>query len=111
MADCLFCRIVAGEIPATRLREDDDTLVFPDIAPQAPTHVLVIPKPHVRDLTELAAQPVLAAAVLAAIRAFVTEAGITEYRTVFNTGAEAGQSVFHAHAHVLSGRPLAWPPG
>jgi histidine triad (HIT) family protein len=111
IADCLFCRIVAGEIPATRLREDDDTLIFPDIAPQAPTHVLVIPKRHVRDLDELATHPALAAAVLAAIRAFVGDNDITDFRTVFNTGAEAGQSVFHAHAHVLAGRAMLWPPG
>ncbi len=111
VADCLFCRIVAGAIPATRLREDDDTLIFPDIDPQAPTHVLVVPKRHFRDLGELAADPGRATAVLAAVRAFTAETGLSDYRTVFNTGAQAGQSVFHVHAHVLAGRPMAWPPG
>ena len=93
------------------MREDDDTLVFADINPQAPTHVLVIPKKHVRDIGELGADPAAAAAVIAAIRAFAAENGLTDYRTVFNTGAGVGQSVFHAHAHVLAGRPMRWPPG
>ena len=110
-ADCVFCQIVAGVIPTTRLREDADTLVFPDLAPVAPVHVLVVPKKHVRDIGELGGDPVVAAAVLAAIGAFAAETGLSDYRTVFNTGAKAGQSVFHAHAHVMSGRALAWPPG
>jgi histidine triad (HIT) family protein len=109
--DCLFCRIAAGEIPVDRLREDDDTLVFPDINPQAPTHVLVISKRHFRDVSELAADAGAAAALLAAIRGFTADAGLSDFRTVFNTGAEAGQSVFHVHAHVLAGRPMGWPPG
>jgi histidine triad (HIT) family protein len=109
--DCLFCQIVAGAIPATIVGEDAATLVFTDIAPQAPTHVLVIPKKHLRDIGELGGDPVAAAAVTAAIRAFAAEFGLTDYRTVFNTGAAVGQSVFHVHAHVLAGRPMAWPPG
>jgi histidine triad (HIT) family protein len=109
--DCLFCRIAAGEIPVERLREDDDTLVFPDINPQAPTHVLVISKRHFRDISELAADAGASAAVLAAIRGFTADSGFSSFRTVFNTGAEAGQSVFHVHAHVLAGRPMGWPPG
>ncbi len=109
--DCLFCRIVAGEIPATKIREDADTLIFADINPQAPTHVLVIPKKHRRDIGELGGDPESAAALLAAIRAFVAEQAITDYRTVFNTGAGVGQSVFHVHAHLLAGRPMGWPPG
>ncbi len=109
--ECLFCRIVAGEIPATKLREDADTLIFADINPQAPTHVLVIPKKHRRDIVELGADPPTAAALLAAIHGFAAEQSITDFRTVFNTGAGTGQSVFHVHAHILSGRPLGWPPG
>jgi histidine triad (HIT) family protein len=109
--DCVFCRIVAGVIPAPRLREDADTLIFPDTAPVAPVHVLVVPKKHLSDIGELGGDPGAAAAVLAAIRGFAADTGLTDYRTVFNTGAQAGQSVFHVHAHLLSGRPLAWPPG
>jgi histidine triad (HIT) family protein len=109
--DCLFCKIAAGEIPVARLREDDATLVFPDINPQAPIHVLVISKQHYRDIGELATDPPAAAAVIGAIAAYTSDEGITDYRTVFNTGAAAGQSVFHVHAHVLSGRAMGWPPG
>jgi histidine triad (HIT) family protein len=108
--DCVFCQIVSGEIAATRLREDDDTLVFPDIAPKAPTHVLVVPKKHLRDIAELGGDPSVSAAVLATIRAFTVENAITDFRTIFNTGADAGQSVFHVHAHVLAGRPMGWQP-
>lgn len=109
--DCLFCQIVAGAIPATRLREDDDTLVFADLNPQAPTHVLVVPKVHYANIGELAADADTSAAVLRAIAAFVDDENLTDYRTVFNTGSGVGQSVFHVHAHVLSGRPMTWPPG
>jgi histidine triad (HIT) family protein len=109
--DCLFCRIVAGEVPATRLREDDETVIFADIAPKAPTHVLVIPKKHLRDIGELGGDPPTAAAVIAAIAAFAEENALTDYRTIFNTGAGSGQSVFHVHAHLLAGRPMGWPPG
>ncbi len=108
---CLFCRIVAGEIPATRLREDDQTLIFADIDPKAPVHVLAIPKKHRRDLTELGTDAVTGAALQAAIAAYAADEGLTDYRTVFNTGAGVGQSVFHVHAHVLAVRPMGWPPG
>ena len=109
--DCLFCKIIASEIPATRLHEDEKTLILADINPQAPTHGLVMPKRHYTDIGELAADPATAAAVLAAIAAFVAAENLTDYRTVFNTGAGVGQSVFHVHAHVLAGRPMGWPPG
>ncbi|MDT4946110.1 MAG: histidine triad family protein [Pseudonocardiales bacterium] len=109
--DCLFCAIVAGRVPAKIVREDDDTVVFEDINPQAPLHVLVIPKKHIRDIAELSGDPETAVALLRSIRAVVEERGLSDFRTVFNTGAEAGQSVFHVHAHVLSGRPMGWPPG
>lgn len=119
-ADCLFCKIVAGEVPATVVRDTETTLAFRDINPQAPTHVLVIPKAHYADAATLAAAaPQLTADVLreagevaAEEKIAATEGGPgTGYRVVFNTGAGSGQTVFHAHAHVLGGRGLNWPPG
>lgn len=114
MSDCLFCKIVAGDVPATRVLETERTLAFRDINPQAPIHVLVIPKPHYRDLADLADADggLLAEVALQANRVALAEgmAG-TGYRVVFNTGADAGQTVDHAHAHVLGGRQMTWPPG
>jgi histidine triad (HIT) family protein len=109
--DCLFCGIVAGQIPATIVREDGDTVAFRDIAPAAPTHVLVITREHLSDVAQLGADPRLSAALLAAVAATARELGVAEFRTVFNTGAGVGQSVPHVHAHILAGRPFAWPPG
>jgi histidine triad (HIT) family protein len=111
MVDCLFCKIVAREIPATVVLEDTDWLAFSDIDPKAPVHVLVVPKRHLADIGELGTDPAAAAAVVAGIGAVARHLGLSAYRTVFNTGAGAGQAVFHAHAHVLAGRSLAWPPG
>jgi histidine triad (HIT) family protein len=114
MPDCLFCGIATGDIPAERVRETERTLAFADINPQAPVHVLVIPKAHYPDLAALAAagdglvEEIAAQAAEIAVAAGV---GTTGYRVVFNTGADAGQSVAHAHAHVLGGRGLGWPPG
>jgi histidine triad (HIT) family protein len=113
MSDCLFCRIVAGEIPAKKVYEDEHTFAFEDINPQAPTHVLIVPKKHIRGLKESEAEDAeiigrchLAAAQLARQR------GIEDgYRTVLNVGPGAGQSVFHLHVHLLGGRNLKWPPG
>ncbi|OEV02708.1 histidine triad nucleotide-binding protein [Streptomyces oceani] len=119
-ADCLFCKIVAGEVPATVVRDTETTVAFRDINPQAPVHVLVIPKAHHRDAVTLATEaPQVAADVLreagevaALEKLAVSEGGPgTGYRVVFNTGTGAGQTVFHAHAHVLGGRGLDWPPG
>ncbi|MEV7417911.1 histidine triad nucleotide-binding protein [Streptomyces sp. NPDC089919] len=113
-ADCLFCRIVKGEIPATIVRESETTVAFRDINPQAPTHVLVIPRAHYPDAASLAAaEPALAADVLREAGEVAAAEGLdgSGYRVVFNTGAGAGQTVFHAHAHVLGGRGLQWPPG
>ncbi|WP_411105441.1 histidine triad nucleotide-binding protein [Streptomyces sp. cmx-4-9] len=113
-ADCLFCKIVAGEVPAAVVRESATTVAFRDINPQAPTHVLVIPKVHHPDAASLAAaEPGIAADVLREAGQVALDEGITEhgYRIVFNIGAGAGQTVFHAHAHVLGGRGLQWPPG
>jgi histidine triad (HIT) family protein len=112
--DCLFCRIVAGEIPATVVHETPQTLAFRDINPQAPVHVLVVTRDHYADAGSLArADPALAGALLAAAAEVAEQEGVAEsgYRMVFNTGAGAGQSVFHVHCHVLGGRPVTWPPG
>lgn len=114
MIDCLFCKIVSGDVPATIVRESKGTVAFRDIDPQAPTHVLVIPREHHPTVGELAAADagLLAEVVTEAHRVAVDE-GTAEagYRVVFNTGVEAGQTVFHVHAHVLGGRSLNWPPG
>jgi histidine triad (HIT) family protein len=109
--DCVFCKIVAGEIPATTVYDDEHAYAFADTNPQAPTHILVVPRTHRRDLPDLATDPDAAAGLLAAIAAVARQEGLTDFRTVFNTGAGVGQSVFHAHAHVLAGRPMGWPPG
>ncbi len=109
MSDCLFCQIVAGEIPATVVRESERTLAFRDISPQAPTHVLVVPKDHHADIAALvAADGALTAELLDQARAVADDEGLAErgYRVVFNTGPDAGQTVFHVHAHVIGGRPL-----
>jgi histidine triad (HIT) family protein len=106
--NCLFCRIVAGEIPATIVHETDTTVAFRDIDPKAPVHVLVIPKSHHTDVVALARDPGAAADVLAAAAAVAEAEGLTGdgFRVLFNTGPHAGQEVFHVHAHVLGGRPL-----
>ncbi|MFD9728423.1 histidine triad nucleotide-binding protein [Streptomyces sp. NPDC059072] len=113
-ADCLFCKIVTGSIPATVVRETETTVAFRDINPQAPTHVLVIPKTHYPDAASLAeAEPTVVADILREAARIAADEGIDDhgYRVVFNTGAGAGQTVFHAHLHVLGGRGLQWPPG
>ena len=110
--DCLFCRIVAGEIPADVVVETDDAVAFRDVNPQAPVHVLVVPRKHVADAGELADQdPATVAELVSLARRVALDAGHDSYRLVFNTGADAGQTVFHAHLHVLAGRSLTWPPG
>ncbi|MFD3676590.1 histidine triad nucleotide-binding protein [Streptomyces sp. NPDC058613] len=113
-ADCLFCKIVTGDIPATVVRETETTIAFRDVSPKAPTHVLVIPKAHYPDAASLAAaEPGIAADVLREAGQVAADEKVDGqgYRIVFNTGAGAGQTVFHAHAHVLGGRGLEWPPG
>ena len=114
MAECLFCAIVAGEIPATTVLETDRILAFRDINPQAPTHILVIPKAHYPDVAALAAaDAALLGEVINAAQQVAAAEGVAEtgYRVVFNTGVEAGQTVPHVHGHVLGGRTLTWPPG
>ena len=110
---CLFCRIVAGEVPATVVHDGPRTLGFRDLNPQAPTHVLVIPKDHHANAAELAeTDPAYAGEVLAAAAAVAKQEGLDSgYRLVTNTGGDAGQSVDHLHIHVLGGRSLSWPPG
>src|ERR687895_477236 len=112
--DCLFCKIVSGDVPAKIVRETERTLAFRDINPQAPTHVLVVPKDHYPDVAALAgADEAILALVLKEAHEVAVGDGIVDagYRVVFNTGAEAGQTVLHVHAHVLGGRGLNWPPG
>ena len=113
MNDCLFCRIIRGEMPSKKVQEDEYTFAFDDINPQAPTHVLVVPKKHIRGLKEAAPEDAewigrcyLVAAQIARQR------GVEDgYRTVLNVGPRAGQSVFHLHVHLIGGRLLHWPPG
>ncbi len=110
---CLFCRILAGDVQAEKVLETDSVLAFRDINPQAPVHVLVIPKSHHPTLAELAeADPDSAVAVLTAAGQVAQQEGVDDgYRLVANNGAAAQQTVFHAHVHVLGGRDLTWPPG
>lgn len=110
--NCLFCSIVEGKIPASKIHENDSVLAFDDINPQAPTHVLVIPKAHFENAAELAASDVQTLRELFVVaRKIADDRSLTGYRTIFNTGADAGQTVFHAHLHLLGGRSLTWPPG
>ena len=111
--DCLFCRVVRGEVPAQVVHETEGTVAFRDLAPTAPTHVLVVPRAHHADMAALAsADPALAGEVLAAATQVAQQEGLSDgYRLVVNTGAAAGQTVFHLHVHVLGGRGLGWPPG
>jgi histidine triad (HIT) family protein len=114
MSDCLFCRIVRGEIPASLVYRDDDLIVLNDINPQAPMHVLVVPTRHIPTVNDLApADDALVGSLFRRAAAVAAERGYAArgYRAVFNCNAEAGQSVFHIHLHVLGGRGLSWPPG
>jgi len=114
MPDCLFCKIISREIPASIVYEDDRVLAFNDINPQAPTHILIVPKRHVASLNDL--QPgddAIVGELARRAAALAQERGIASrgYRTVFNTNRDAGQTVFHIHLHLLGGRPMHWPPG
>jgi histidine triad (HIT) family protein len=109
---CIFCKIIEGQIPADILYRDENVVAFNDINPQAPTHVLVIPTLHAENGADLAkSSPAVLAALFSAAGTIASQRGLDGYRTVFNTGESAGQSVFHAHLHLLGGRGLAWPPG
>jgi histidine triad (HIT) family protein len=112
--ECLFCRIIRGEIPAEMIHQDHLCVAIRDINPQAPTHVLVIPREHMESLDDASQRDeVLLGHLLRTAARIVNDLGHAEsgYRTVINTGAGAGQSVFHLHVHVLGGRPMHWPPG
>ena len=114
MADCLFCKIAAGEIPATLVHKDEHLIAFKDINPQAPMHVLIVPRRHIATLNDLTpADDGLVGEMIRRAAALAVEHGHGDrgYRTVFNCNAEAGQTVFHIHLHVLGGRSLHWPPG
>ena len=114
MADCLFCKIVEGKIPAKKVYEDDDVLAFDDIQPQAPVHVLVVPKKHVATLNDLAAEDDAMAGKLMRVAARIAkERGIAErgWRATVNVNRDAHQLVFHVHLHLMGGRPFTWPPG
>jgi histidine triad (HIT) family protein len=111
---CLFCRIIAGDIPTDFVHQDDRSIVIRDINPQAPSHLLVIPKEHLESLDEASQKDeALLGHLLRVAARTANDAGLGEsgYRTVINTGAGAGQSVLHIHVHVLGGRPMNWPPG
>jgi histidine triad (HIT) family protein len=110
--DCLFCNIVAGDTPADITAESRGAVAFRDLNPQAPTHILVVPRDHHPNVGELAAgDPEALADVVRLAAQVAEEEQLSAHRLVFNTGAEAGQSVFHCHAHVLGGRAMTWPPG
>ena len=112
--NCLFCRIIAGEIPSDTVYQDDRCIAFRDVNPQAPVHLLVVPRDHLESLDEASHKDEAVLGHLLRVAARVAnDQGLSEsgYRTVINTGAGAGQSVFHLHVHVLGGRPLSWPPG
>ena len=114
MSDCLFCKMVAGEIEPDKVYEDDEVMAFRDISPQAPTHVLVIPKRHIATLNDLDSDNSAVIGKMAFVASqLAKQEGFAEqgYRTVMNCNADGGQAVFHIHLHLLGGRPLGWPPG
>lgn len=114
MSDCIFCRIAAGEIPARLLHQDPDVLAFRDLNPQAPTHVLVIPRRHIATLDDLRPEDAeLIGRLYLVAQGVARDEGIAEagYRTVFNCNRAGGQEVFHLHLHLLGGRQMTWPPG
>ena len=114
MADCLFCKVIAGQIPASIVFQNDHVVAFKDITPRAPTHMLVVPRRHIATLNDLAPDDdALVGEMIRAAASLAKEQGLQErgYRTVFNCNADAGQTVFHIHLHLLGGRPMTWPPG
>lgn len=112
MTDCLFCKIAAGDIPSNKVYEDEQCFAFYDIAPQAPSHFLVIPKAHIASVSAVdSGNSAVVAHIFEVIARITAEKGITSYRVVSNIGEQAGQSVPHLHFHVLSGRDMTWPPG
>ena len=114
MADCLFCKIIGGQIPGAIVYQDDRLVAFKDVNPQAPMHVLIVPRRHIASLNELSGEDdALVGEMIRRAAALAKEHGHSQrgYRTVFNCNADAGQTVFHIHLHVLGGRAFSWPPG
>lgn len=114
MSDCIFCKIVAGEIPASVVYETDNVLAFRDLNPQAPTHILIIPKKHIATVNDIAPEDAqITGELFLAAKAIAAQEGLVEsgYRLTMNCGGDAGQTVFHIHLHMLAGRPFTWPPG
>lgn len=111
MADCVFCRIVAGELPSKKVFENDRVFAFEDINPMAPTHILLVPKKHAVNLLDTSADAALLGDIVASSAEIARQRGVADYRLVTNTGREAGQLVFHLHFHLLAGRRMGWPPG
>ena len=112
MSDCLFCKIVAGEIPSKKVYEDNLCYAFYDVDPQAPTHFLVIPKAHISSVSSIdESNEAVVGHIFAVIARLARELGLDSYRVVSNIGQQAGQSVLHLHFHVLAGRDMTWPPG
>ncbi len=110
MSECIFCKIANHQISTDLVFENDKVIAFNDLSPQAPVHILVIPKKHIHSLSDIDDFSIMND-LFEAVSEIVKKANITDYRTVINTGAEAGQSVFHLHLHILSGRAMLWPPG
>lgn len=114
MSDCLFCKMIAGDIPTDVVYQDDDVFAFRDINPQAPLHVLIVPKNHIATINDLQSDHAqLIGKLFLAAKKIAADEGVSEpgYRTVINCNAEAGQTVFHIHLHLLAGRQMSWPPG
>ena len=112
MSDCLFCRIVSGEIPSKKVYADERLYAFHDVAPKAPTHVLVVPRKHIPKLADVApGDRAILGEIFAGAAEIARELGLDHYRLVVNNGEGAGQTVFHLHIHLLGGRPMHWPPG
>jgi histidine triad (HIT) family protein len=111
VSDCLFCKIAAGEIPSKKVYENERVYAFDDINPQAPTHVLVVPKKHVVNLFDGSSDPELLGELVARCADIARERGLNDFRLVSSSGSQAGQAVFHLHFHVLGGRRMRWPPG
>lgn len=112
MSDCIFCRIVAGEIPSKKVFEDEQLVAFEDVSPKAPTHVLVVPRRHIARLSDASpGDEALLGALTSRAAAIARDRGLSDFRLVVNNGEGAGQSVFHLHFHLLGGRGMGWPPG
>jgi histidine triad (HIT) family protein len=111
-SECIFCKIISGVIPSPHFASNEYAIAIADIAPVAPTHFLILPRIHQEHAVALhRSNPEAMAGIFSLVDSLTSKAGISDYRLIFNTGAKAGQSVFHAHLHLIAGRPLSWPPG